>query len=171
MQRVFVYGTLLPHQHNHHLLANARALGAAQTLSLFRMFDTGRGYPGVKVAGNDSGFDKTEVVPGGYPIIGAVYDVDARHMATLDVLEGYREEGGGLYDRRRVPVAALTDTGSEGAGGEAWIYTFNGDTRFMAEILSGDWRSWSAGLRTSEGRGAPLRHGCALVFLSDMYRD
>lgn len=81
MQRVFVYGTLLSGQSNHHLLHEAKLFGKAKTaLSSFRMWDFGRGWPGITHAKNDAG----------YCIIGEVYEVNEGQFAQLDILEGTR---------------------------------------------------------------------------------
>eukprot|EP00281_Chroomonas_sp_CCMP1168_P029940 CAMPEP_0206241778 /NCGR_PEP_ID=MMETSP0047_2-20121206/16689_1 /ASSEMBLY_ACC=CAM_ASM_000192 /TAXON_ID=195065 /ORGANISM="Chroomonas mesostigmatica_cf, Strain CCMP1168" /LENGTH=74 /DNA_ID=CAMNT_0053666721 /DNA_START=162 /DNA_END=383 /DNA_ORIENTATION=- len=74
MQRVFVYGTLLSGQANHHLLRSATLLGQGKTAQNYMMWDLGRGYPGVTFPKEEqgSGGEKGK----GYPIVGEMYEVD-----------------------------------------------------------------------------------------------
>jgi gamma-glutamylaminecyclotransferase len=73
--RVFVYGTLLAGERNHHLLEGARLVGEARTQPAFTLYDFG-GFPGMVAGGN-------HVVPG------EVYEVDEPALAAMDRLEGH----------------------------------------------------------------------------------
>ncbi len=73
--RLFVYGTLMKGEENHHLLERSPFLGTVATVSAFTLVDTGA-YPGL--------------VPGGaHAVAGEIYEVDPHTLATLDVFEGY----------------------------------------------------------------------------------
>jgi gamma-glutamylcyclotransferase (GGCT)/AIG2-like uncharacterized protein YtfP len=153
LRRVFVYGTLRAGHHNHHILGAARAVGKGKTVSSWRMYDLGSGFPGVvwpeagdgvsRAWGGEGGGGGTE----GYSIVGEVYEVDDAGMVACDRLEGYKEGGGGMYDRVRVQVSPLQKQEQGGCrlGGsmDAWMYTFNGGVSGMSEIVSGDWNVWT----------------------------
>ena len=79
--KVFVYGTLQRGSGNHRLLADARFLGEAVTVSLFGMTDVG--FPFVHA---------DEAIA---PVAGELFDVDEHCMRQLDRLEGE----GSMYDR------------------------------------------------------------------------
>lgn len=110
--RVFVYGTLRKGEANHRLLVGSKFVGPAATRPEFKLLDVGP-YP-LLVAG-----EKT--------VVGEVYEVDARTLVRLDVLEGHPS----YY--RRTPVI-LAD------GTEAQAYVFARTEGVVApEITSGDW--------------------------------
>jgi len=113
--RVFVYGTLLRGEVNHHRLAGAELLGACRTEPCFTLFCLGA-YPGV-VRGR-----RTSEA-------GEVYRVGAKGMALLDRLEDYPR----LYDRILIPSPF----------GRAWIYVYRGPLDGRPVIGSGDWRTWT----------------------------
>ena len=73
--RVFVYGTLLTGESNHHHLAYARLVGEARTRPEFTLFDLGF-YPGMVRVGTSS-------------VVGEIYAVDEPTLARLDRLEGH----------------------------------------------------------------------------------
>ncbi|RYZ41474.1 MAG: gamma-glutamylcyclotransferase [Myxococcaceae bacterium] len=73
--RVFVYGTLLSGEPNHHLLRGARLVGPAQTLPRFTLYDYGP-FPALASGGQ-------------HTVAGEVYEVDAPMLAALDRLEGH----------------------------------------------------------------------------------
>ncbi|WP_295884276.1 gamma-glutamylcyclotransferase [uncultured Thiohalocapsa sp.] len=115
--RVFVYGTLLGGEVNHHLLRDARFLGPHRTEPRFTLLVLGA-YPGL-VAGGDTA------------VLGEVYGVDAAGLRRLDRLEDYPR----LYDRRVIPTAH----------GSAWVYLYRGPRRDRAHLAHGDWRRHSGG--------------------------
>lgn len=110
--RVFVYGTLRKGEVNHHLLDGARFCGDHVTQPHYKMLHLGA-YPGV-------------VSKGRTRISGEVYQVDARHMAMLDRLEGYPH----AYKRKLIPTP----------WGRAWIYLYRGSRGRRAVIPSGQWK-------------------------------
>jgi gamma-glutamylaminecyclotransferase len=74
-QRVFVYGTLLRGEVNHHLLAQAEYLGSHRTAACFSLYLL-RAYPGAVRGGTSA-------------IQGEVYGVDRAGLRRLDRLEDY----------------------------------------------------------------------------------
>ncbi|MFB1487792.1 MULTISPECIES: gamma-glutamylcyclotransferase [unclassified Thiocapsa] len=115
-QRVFVYGTLLRGEVNHHLLVQAEYLGSHRTEACFSLYLL-RAYPGA-------------VRGGATAIRGEVYAVDHAGLRRLDRLEDYPA----LYDRRLLATPF----------GRAWIYLFRGSVRDRPLIPGGDWRSFVA---------------------------
>ncbi|WP_296805229.1 gamma-glutamylcyclotransferase family protein [Thiocapsa sp.] len=113
-QRVFVYGTLLRGEVNHHLLAQAEYLGSHRTEACFSLYLL-RAYPGA-------------VRGGATAIRGEVYGVDRAGLCRLDRLEDYPA----LYDRRLLATPY----------GRAWIYLFRGSVRDRPLIPGGDWRTF-----------------------------
>lgn len=148
-----MYGTLRAGHHNNHILGAARWVGKGKTASSWRMYDLGSGFPGVVWPGAGDGSSRARGGEGGgggaggYSIVGEVYEVDDAGMEACDRLEGYKEAGGGMYDRVKVQVSLLEQR--EQGGGklgelmDAWMYTFNGGVSGMSEIVSGDWNSWT----------------------------
>ena len=123
--RVFVYGTLLRGEVNHHLLAAARFLGEHRTEPRFTLLVLGA-YPGLAPGGDTA-------------VHGEVYAVDATGLHRLDQLEDYPR----LYDRRRIPTAY----------GSAWVYLYRGSRQDRICLAQGDWRTHSrGGLRGSAVR-------------------
>ncbi|GAA0793267.1 gamma-glutamylcyclotransferase family protein [Marinobacterium sediminicola] len=115
--RVAVYGTLKRGQSNHHYLASAQYLGAAQ-LEGFALYDLGP-WPAVK---REPGQIQVEV-----------YAVDAPTFAALDELEDYCAEAPatGLYDRIEVDTPF----------GLAWLYLYNESVQPRQRLASGNWVS------------------------------
>ena len=112
--RVFLYGTLLSGEPNHHLLADAPLVGEARTEPAFELVSFGA-FPAM-------------VPGGGTAVSGQVYEVDARTLNALDRLEGHPR----FYRRRAV---RLDD------GGEVLAYLLTPDqARGRPRITSGDWR-------------------------------
>jgi len=110
---VFVYGTLLAGEVNHHLLDGAELLGPHRTAPCYSMFSLGA-YPGVARGGSTA-------------IAGEVYRVGNKGLDCLDRLEDYPR----LYDRTLIPCPY----------GRAWIYLFRGRVNGRRRIQSGDWRT------------------------------
>lgn len=113
---VFVYGTLLRGEVNHHRLAGAELLGAWRTEPCFQMFNLGA-YPGLARGGRTA-------------VTGEVYRVDGAGLKHLDRLEDYPR----LYDRQLIPTRF----------GRAWIYLYRGDLSGRQVIQGGDWRAFAA---------------------------
>jgi gamma-glutamylcyclotransferase (GGCT)/AIG2-like uncharacterized protein YtfP len=124
--RVFVYGTLLRGEVNHHLLRTARFLGPHRTEPRFTLLVLGA-YPGLVDGGETA-------------VFGEVYGVDAAGLRRLDQLEDYPR----LYDRRVIATPH----------GRAWVYLYRGPRRDRMRLADGDWRRHSrgAGLRSTAAR-------------------
>lgn len=115
--RVFVYGTLLRGERNHHVLAGARWLGDHTTAPGYTLYDTGP-YPAA-------------AAPGETALRGEVYAVDAATLQALDILEDYPR----LYTRRRI----------ETPFGAAWIYLWIARRGGRWPIITnGNWRRRNA---------------------------
>lgn len=100
MNKVFVYGTLKQGFGNNRRLHEGRTeprfLGYAMTTDVFAMTSTG--FPFVIDPEHAQGLPHKNV-------LGELYEVDDRVMASCDQLEGYRGPGkDNFYDRRTVEV-------------------------------------------------------------------
>jgi gamma-glutamylaminecyclotransferase len=111
--RVFVYGTLLQGEVNHHLLGGAEFLGPHRTDACFTLYDLGA-YPGL-------------IRGGATAVAGEIYRVGEADMHQLDRLEDYPR----LYHRVLIPSPC----------GRAWMYVYRGRVKDRAVIRSGDWRT------------------------------
>lgn len=109
---VFVYGTLLRGEANHHFLRKQAFLGEHVTEAVFNLYDTGP-YPAATATGCSV-------------LKGELYGVDANCMARLDKLEDYPL----LYTRQQISSPA----------GPAWIYLWIEDIRPDWPLIDGDWR-------------------------------
>jgi gamma-glutamylcyclotransferase (GGCT)/AIG2-like uncharacterized protein YtfP len=115
---VFVYGTLLRGERNHHLLHDATALGTARTEAAYELADVG-GYPAM-------------VPGGGVAIAGELYTVDEPTLAALDRLEDHP------HCYRRTPIRL-----ADGRWAEAYLLDRPRADR-MPRVPSGDWRAATA---------------------------
>ena len=115
--QVFVYGTLLTGEVNHHLLAGTELRGTHRTEPCFTMFALGA-YPGVARGGCAA-------------VCGEIYRIGTKALERLDRLEDYPR----LYDRALIPSRF----------GRAWIYLYRGRINGQRVIRSGDWRSLTKG--------------------------
>jgi gamma-glutamylaminecyclotransferase len=113
--RVFVYGTLLRGEVNHHLLADATFLGLHRTEPRYSLLVLGA-YPGL-------------LPGGGTAVHGEVYAVDGVGLRRLDRLEDYPR----LYDRSLIGTAF----------GSAWVYLYRGPRQGRAKLPHGDWRRFA----------------------------
>lgn len=116
--RLFVYGTLLSGESNHHQLEGSRLLGHHRTepgYTLVRLRASLRSYPALLEGGTTS-------VPG------EVYDVEDRVVPALDRFEGHPD----LYRRKGIRLHGLTDV-------EAYVLVPAHGARSTI-IESGDWR-------------------------------
>ncbi|HEX9297052.1 MAG TPA: gamma-glutamylcyclotransferase [Polyangiaceae bacterium] len=111
---IFVYGTLLRGQANHHLLEASEPGIPARTAPIFELVDLGA-YPAM--------------VPGGSAAVrGELYWVNEATKAALDRFEGR------LYRRCSIPL-------DDGRQVEAYVFT--GKNRAgRRSVTGGDWRSW-----------------------------
>ena len=110
--QVFVYGTLMKGESNHHYLRNARFLGKAATAPQYRLYSLGA-YPVLCDAGKQR-------------IHGEVYRISQVALQRLDELEEYPQ----YYQRKLIATP----------WGRAWIY-YQRQPRGRARLISsGDWR-------------------------------
>ena len=120
--RLFVYGTLITGERNHHLLEHAVQLEKTCYTS-GRLVDTGNGYPALVENSPET-------------TIGELYEIDDDLLHEINYLEGYRGEGeNNLYERRVQPISA----------GErhydAFVYVFESD-RGLPMIPENDWKEY-----------------------------
>lgn len=108
-RKVFVYGTLMTGETNHHYLKNSTCLGKA-TIKGYDMYDVGW-YPAI--------------TPGNNIIIGELYQVPIDDIPSIDLLEGE----GSIYIKK---CETITDT--EGNTTFAFVYIYKGDTSNLEKI-------------------------------------
>jgi gamma-glutamylcyclotransferase (GGCT)/AIG2-like uncharacterized protein YtfP len=123
--KVFVYGTLLEGQTNHHRLANSVRVFNHATVD-GTLYDVGCGYPALVLTGTGE-------------VYGEVYEVSEEVLRSLDSLEGYYGVGdpGNYYDRVEVEVTSGEWTT------RALTYVFSEkQARVLEMIESGDWRHY-----------------------------
>ena len=110
--RVFVYGTLMRKQRNHHWMRGAVWLGRATSPRGFSLWSLGQ-YP--------------VACPGGCGRVrGEVYGLDLAHLYRLDVLEEFPR----FYQRRLIRTRF----------GLAWIYYQPAPPGGSRRLAGGDWR-------------------------------
>lgn len=153
---VFVYGTLLSGEANHALLRNAERL-AAEAFAHGALYDTGKGYPAMTLAGgrpdSDNRQDNTEIGEGRNPsceaavvpgiVIGELYAVDGPTLAALDALEDYYgpADPRNLYER--MEIVATTPS----VEWRALAYVFASErTARCLPIPHGDWRVYRSAM-------------------------
>jgi gamma-glutamylcyclotransferase (GGCT)/AIG2-like uncharacterized protein YtfP len=112
---LFVYGTLLSGEVNHHLLAGARFLGEAESAPAFELVDLGS-FPGLV-----SGFATA--------VQGELYAVPPPLLAVLDDFEGHPR----FYRRHRIRLG-------HGVLAEAYLLDRE-QTASLPRISSGSWRA------------------------------
>lgn len=110
-RKVFVYGTLMENQANHHYLENSTCLGPA-VIEGYDMYDVGW-YPAVTEGEN--------IIPG------ELYLVPQKDMPSIDMLEGE----GSLYLKK-----CETVTYANGKTSFAFVYVFLGDVSDLKKISS-----------------------------------
>jgi gamma-glutamylcyclotransferase (GGCT)/AIG2-like uncharacterized protein YtfP len=112
---LFVYGTLLPDEPDHHLIADAKELGPAKTKPIYHLVELQ-----TSAALLEGG--RTEIV-------GALYELDVHALAACDI----KREHPVLYKRQKV---LLSDDS------EAWSYFLSVDqTRGRRRVRHGDWKN------------------------------
>ena len=110
--QVFVYGTLMKNEANHHYLRKATFLGKATTAPQYRLYSLGA-YPVLCEGGK-------------HRIHGEAYRISQAELLRLDDLE----ECPHYYQRKQIPTA----------WGTAWIYFHRQVPEGGRLIASGDWR-------------------------------
>lgn len=111
---VFVYGTLMKGEYNHHVLEGARFLRPANTQPEHDLFNLGR-YPAMVANGSTS-------------VKGELYAVDDEILARLDRLEGHPE----YYKRTAIELA-------DAAQVQTYLMEWEHVDGYP-RIPSGDWR-------------------------------
>jgi gamma-glutamylaminecyclotransferase len=125
--KLFVYGTLLSGERNHHRLQSARLLGVCRTEPGYTLVSLGP-YPALREGGTTS-------------VTGEVYDVADGIVPAIDRFEGHPH----LYRRK---IIRLVD----GADVNAYVLSpGHGEEREILE--SGDWRREVD--RTRRGKARP----------------
>lgn len=109
---VFVYGTLLRGESNHHCMSGARLLGHWRSAPRFSLYSLGR-YPVLCCGGR-------------HRVFGEVYRVTPHILMKLDELEGYPHE----YQRMLMQTP----------WGPAWVYVQQSRPSAGVLLAGGDWR-------------------------------
>lgn len=135
--RVFVYGTLMRGERNHHWMRGARLLGECVSSPRFSLWSLGA-YP--------------VLCPQGHcRVHGEVYQISYAHLRRLDVLEEYPR----FYLRRLQPTRF----------GPAWLYYQQAVPSLARALPGGSWRrrrhrpltrSAFAGVEAVQGRQRDL---------------
>ena len=122
MNRLFIYGTLMPGLRLEAEMQGARFVGAAQVPG--RLVDVGR-YPGF-LSGEDL-------------VTGEVYEVNDAHLARLDGVEGVvpGDRAASQYWREEVMV-----TSGPLQGQQVQTYVYNRPTDGCTPIPHGDYRRY-----------------------------
>lgn len=112
--RVFVYGTLLRGESNHHFMSGARLLGRLRSAPRYSLYSLGA-YPVLCCHGSSR-------------VSGEVYRISPDILNRLDGLEGYPDD----YDRMllRTPW------------GPAWVYYHHQLPAAGRFIAAGSWRDY-----------------------------
>jgi gamma-glutamylcyclotransferase (GGCT)/AIG2-like uncharacterized protein YtfP len=124
---LFVYGTLLKGQSNHHRLQGS-VLVASHAWVHGVLYDVGCGYPALVQGVDDIG-----------RVVGEIYLVSPEVLKSVDVLEGYygKNDVGNYYDR------VITRVNFEESVLEAITYVFSEEQAKSLELIeSGDWRRY-----------------------------
>jgi gamma-glutamylcyclotransferase (GGCT)/AIG2-like uncharacterized protein YtfP len=111
---LFAYGSLLPGERDHELLAGATHIGAVRTKPGYKLVDLGV-YPALLVGGDVS-------------VAGELYRIDKKHRFNIDV-------------RKECPVLFHRTTVTLEDGSEAEAYVMHEEqVRGKRRIAIGDWR-------------------------------
>jgi gamma-glutamylaminecyclotransferase len=113
---LFVYGTLLPGEPSHALLASSENAGPACTSASFELGDCGE-YPALCRGGTSA-------------VLGELYWIADATLAMLDEFEGHPH----LFRRSRIALA-------DGRDAEAYL-AGPGAPAPLVSIPGGDWRAW-----------------------------
>ena len=128
--KLFVYGTLLSGEKNHHVL-NGATLLVNGTLKA-RMYDTGQGYPAIELDPDFTAF-------------GEIYDVPDHLWPALDELEGYTgNQETDLYGKEMVEVNTRDGVV------EAAVYTVCDHSMKSLDIPSGNWVEYRKSINSNE---------------------
>lgn len=121
MPVVFVYGTLMRNESNHHYLESAHFIGSgcAKGLGLYAVTPA---YPGAIPEANEK-------------VLGEIYEIDNETFTSLDKLEDYGE----FYTRKIYPVKLINSCNTI----KAWVYIWLKDVPVGSKITLVD-QPWSA---------------------------
>lgn len=115
---VFVYGTLLKGEYNHHVLGWAQFVGTTKTPPKYDLFNLGS-YPAMVAGGSTA-------------VKGELYAVDDEILSRLDRLEGHPE----YYERIEIQLEDTT---------QVHTYLMERDrVTGCPRVSSGDWRTTAA---------------------------
>lgn len=133
MNNVFVYGTLRTGQGNWKRLLENNP-GAKKVcddkIHGFIMYHLG-GFPAIVPVDLVYEEQHAREIQNDCDITGEVFSVDAKTLAGLDGLEGYRENGNGLYNRMEI----ITENNHK-----ALVYYMNQERKHHRGIITnGDW--------------------------------
>ena len=109
---IFVYGTLKKGEHNSKLLENAEFL-CEDCIKGYKLYNTPYGFPTIVKSNNDE------------LVYGEVYSVDMTDYKRVEALEGYNDNGTGLYTRDKVTTKS---------GIKAEVYVGNFDLKGCEQI-------------------------------------
>lgn len=122
--KLFVYGTLLRGESNHHVIEGATLLFEGIRIQA-KMYDTNNGYPAIEL-------------DNGATIVGEVYEIHEHHMwSSLDALEGYT--GNPLTDMYSKEIVKVET--NEGLI-EVTVYTICDVSMKSVLIPSGNWTEY-----------------------------
>lgn len=118
---IFVYGSLLKNEVNHHMMSNYSCV--AEDVWIYgRLYDASLDYPFLIID------DRNKV-------FGELYEVPVEELPILDEFEDYEPEGkDNLYERKVVTVYKDTDTW------QAFAYVCNQEAMLKKEITEDSWR-------------------------------
>jgi len=122
--RLFVYGTFLPGEPDHELLAGAELVGPATTQPRYKL---------VELTGAAGLLDRGDTA-----VVGEVYELDVKTLAACDV----KREHPVLFERRGVEL-------SDGSVAHAYFLRHE-QSRGRRRIRGGDWRNRFAPGRPGE---------------------
>ena len=130
MQRIFVYGTLLPGLSRHYAMQGSRSLGRGTISGL--LYDLGS-YPAV--------------VQGAGKVWGEVFEVDATVLVSLDAIEAfYPDAPADKSEYLREEVVVQMDVAEVTLS--AWFYRFNQSIAGKHRIEHGDYLKFLDGNQT-----------------------
>ena len=121
---MFVYGTLRQGERNHHLMQGAELM-ARQAWTDGKLLDTGRGYPGL-------------LIPGEQRVYGELYRIDKETLNRLDELGDDRTQNPESGEYRRICRRVQTDRGPVEA--DVYIYARELEAEGVA-VPYGDWKA------------------------------
>jgi gamma-glutamylcyclotransferase (GGCT)/AIG2-like uncharacterized protein YtfP len=115
LKHLFVYGTLMSGERNHHLMSHAQFLRDSRTEPSFQLHHLGD-FPGLVPGGTSS-------------VVGELYEVDDRTLAVLDRFEEHPD----FYERKSILLA-------DGSTVETYLLRLD-QVQGCCVIPSGSWRA------------------------------